>query len=98
MKCVTGWWCLENGESTLVAHGGIAARGQQGTCLPPRFLSTLPLGNTGHRLAQPPCLNGGTAMRRFLVCSGVHGRVESLEWLHKAVRQRRPDGVLFAGG
>jgi Icc-related predicted phosphoesterase len=37
-------------------------------------------------------------MRRFLVCSGVHGRIESLEWLHKAVRQRRPDGVLFAGG
>jgi Metallophosphoesterase, calcineurin superfamily len=37
-------------------------------------------------------------MRRFLVCSGVHGRIESLEWLHEAVRQRRPDGVLFAGG
>ena len=37
-------------------------------------------------------------MRRFLVCSGVHGRIESLEWLHKAVRQHRPDGVLFAGG
>ena len=37
-------------------------------------------------------------MRRFLVCSGVNGRIESLEWLHKAVRQRRPDGVLFAGG
>jgi hypothetical protein len=37
-------------------------------------------------------------MRRFIVCSGVHGRIESLEWLHEAVRQRRPDGVLFAGG
>jgi hypothetical protein len=37
-------------------------------------------------------------MRRFLVCSGVHGRIESLEWLHRAVRRRRPDGVLFAGG
>jgi hypothetical protein len=37
-------------------------------------------------------------MRRFLICSGVHGRIESLEWLHKAVRQRCPDGVLFAGG
>jgi Metallophosphoesterase, calcineurin superfamily len=37
-------------------------------------------------------------MRRFLVCSGVDGRIESLEWLRKAVRQHRPDGVLFAGG
>lgn len=37
-------------------------------------------------------------MRRFLVCSGVHGRVESLEWLHEVVWRRRPDGVLFAGG
>jgi hypothetical protein len=37
-------------------------------------------------------------MRRFLVCSGVHGRIESLKWLRKAVRLHRPDGVLFAGG
>ncbi len=37
-------------------------------------------------------------MRRFLVCGGVHGRLESLEWLNEAVRQRRPEGILFAGG
>lgn len=37
-------------------------------------------------------------MRCFLICSGVHGRIESLEWLHQIVRQLRPDGVLFAGG
>ena len=37
-------------------------------------------------------------MRRFLVCSGVHGQSESLAWLKGAVAQRRPDGILFAGG
>jgi hypothetical protein len=37
-------------------------------------------------------------MQRFLVCSGVHGQIESLGWLKRAVTQRRPDGILFAGG
>jgi Icc-related predicted phosphoesterase len=36
-------------------------------------------------------------MRRFLICGGVHGRIENLEWLLKAARERRPDGILFAG-
>jgi hypothetical protein len=37
-------------------------------------------------------------MRHFLVCSGVYGRIESLGWLETVVAQRRPDGILFAGG
>ncbi len=37
-------------------------------------------------------------MRRFLVCSGVHSRPKSLEWLRQAVAKRRPEGLLFAGG
>jgi hypothetical protein len=37
-------------------------------------------------------------MRRFLVCSGVHGQIECLDWLERAVAQRLPDGILFAGG
>jgi Icc-related predicted phosphoesterase len=37
-------------------------------------------------------------MRRFLVCTGVHGRPKSLEWLRQAVEHRRPEGILFAGG
>jgi Icc-related predicted phosphoesterase len=37
-------------------------------------------------------------MRRFLVCSGVHGQIECLDCLERAVAQRRPDGILFAGG
>lgn len=37
-------------------------------------------------------------MRRFLVCSGVHSKPKSLDWLRQAVEQRRPDGIFFAGG
>lgn len=37
-------------------------------------------------------------MRRFLICSGVHSRPKSLEWLQRAVETRHPDGILFAGG
>lgn len=37
-------------------------------------------------------------MRRFILCSGVHSRPESLEWLRQAVDVRQPDGILFAGG
>jgi hypothetical protein len=37
-------------------------------------------------------------MRRYLVCGGIHGQSEALERLETLVRQRRPDGVLFAGG
>jgi Icc-related predicted phosphoesterase len=37
-------------------------------------------------------------MRRFWICSGVDGRVESLERLRRAVEMRRPDAILFAGG
>src|SRR3954454_4353313 len=78
-------------------EGGTAGE-QPDTCPPSRLSSALPLRNTGYRTTRPPDLNGATAMRRFLVCGGVHGQIESLEWLRKAVRQHRPDGVLFAGG
>jgi Icc-related predicted phosphoesterase len=37
-------------------------------------------------------------MRRLLVCSGVRGSLRSLVGLQKAVKLRRPDGILFAGG
>lgn len=37
-------------------------------------------------------------MRRFLVCSGVHGRPKSLQWLRQMTEARQPDGILFAGG
>jgi hypothetical protein len=37
-------------------------------------------------------------IRRLLLCSGVHGSRDSLTWLRRAVRQRRPDALLFAGG
>ncbi|HLN29026.1 MAG TPA: hypothetical protein VK395_14860 [Gemmataceae bacterium] len=37
-------------------------------------------------------------MRRYLLCSGVHGQTRSLDWLKQAVDQRRPDGILFVGG
>jgi len=37
-------------------------------------------------------------MRRFLVCSGVHGKSSSLEFLREAVKDRKPDAILFAGG
>jgi hypothetical protein len=37
-------------------------------------------------------------MKTFLVCSGVRGRERALDWLRQIVAERRPDGVLFAGG
>jgi len=37
-------------------------------------------------------------MRRFLLCSGVHGQSRSLDLLKQAVDQRWPDGILFVGG
>jgi hypothetical protein len=37
-------------------------------------------------------------MRRFLVCSGIYGQTEALTRLETLVRERRPDGLLFAGG
>jgi Icc-related predicted phosphoesterase len=37
-------------------------------------------------------------MRRFLICSGVHSRLNSLEWLRRAAEARHPEGILFAGG
>ncbi len=37
-------------------------------------------------------------MKTFLVCSGIRGREKSLHWLSEAVAERRPDGLLFAGG
>jgi hypothetical protein len=37
-------------------------------------------------------------MRRFLICSGIHGHAEALDRLETLVRERRPDGLLFAGG
>jgi hypothetical protein len=37
-------------------------------------------------------------MRRFLIISGLNGHAEALSRLEVVVRNRRPDGVLFAGG
>jgi hypothetical protein len=37
-------------------------------------------------------------MRRFLVCSGVYGQAEALDRLDALLHQRRPEGLLFAGG
>jgi hypothetical protein len=37
-------------------------------------------------------------MRRFLLCGGVNGNPEALEWLRQTVDSRHPDGVLFVGG
>src|SRR4051794_34470789 len=37
-------------------------------------------------------------VRRFLIAGRVDGRHESLAKLRTLVRERRPDGVLFAGG
>ncbi len=37
-------------------------------------------------------------MRRFLVISGINGDPEALLRLQTVVRDKRPDGLLFAGG
>jgi hypothetical protein len=37
-------------------------------------------------------------MRRCLLCSGVHGRQQSLDWLKQIVNERRPEGIFFVGG
>jgi hypothetical protein len=37
-------------------------------------------------------------MKRFLMCGGVWGSETALDWLRELVAQRRPDGLLFAGG
>jgi Icc-related predicted phosphoesterase len=37
-------------------------------------------------------------MQRFLIISGINGRDEALLQLQTIVRDRRPDGLLFAGG
>jgi len=36
--------------------------------------------------------------RHLLLCGGLDGRPEALDWLRRAVAERRPDGVLFVGG
>jgi len=36
--------------------------------------------------------------RRFWVCSGVYGSLDSLGWLRQAVARKPPDAILFAGG
>jgi len=33
-----------------------------------------------------------------LLCSGVNGNKSSIAWLHRVATDRRPDGILFAGG
>ena len=37
-------------------------------------------------------------MKRLLLCSGVYGQSASIDRLRRFVEQRRPEGVLFAGG
>lgn len=37
-------------------------------------------------------------MNTFLLCAGVHGDERGLECLQRIVENRRPDGILFAGG
>ena len=37
-------------------------------------------------------------MQRFLIISGINDRAEALVQLQTVVRDRRPDGLLFAGG
>jgi Icc-related predicted phosphoesterase len=37
-------------------------------------------------------------MKRFLLCGGVYGSETALDWLSRLIRERQPDGVLFAGG
>jgi hypothetical protein len=37
-------------------------------------------------------------MRRFLLIGGLDGQVKALAKLHALVQERRPDGVLCAGG
>jgi len=37
-------------------------------------------------------------LRRFFLCSGVHGSRDSLDWLTGAVVRQSPDALLFAGG
>ena len=37
-------------------------------------------------------------MKTFLICGGIHGERRSLERLEQAVKDLRPDGILFAGG
>jgi Icc-related predicted phosphoesterase len=37
-------------------------------------------------------------IRKLLLCSGIYGNREALNWLTAAAEKRRPDAVLFAGG
>ncbi|MGH7173282.1 MAG: hypothetical protein ACRELF_17550 [Gemmataceae bacterium] len=37
-------------------------------------------------------------MKRFLVCSGLHGSDPALRELRRLATERRPDGLFFAGG
>ncbi len=37
-------------------------------------------------------------LRRFLICAGAEGKDDSLRWLEALASERRPDGILFAGG
>jgi hypothetical protein len=37
-------------------------------------------------------------LRHLLLCGGLDGRPEALDWLRHAVAERRPDAVLFVGG
>jgi hypothetical protein len=37
-------------------------------------------------------------MRRFLIAGHLDGQLQTLPKLHTLVQERRPDGVLFAGG
>jgi Icc-related predicted phosphoesterase len=37
-------------------------------------------------------------MKRFFVCAGLHGNDRVLDGLWQVLRERRPDGILFAGG
>jgi hypothetical protein len=37
-------------------------------------------------------------MRRFLICSGIHGDPNGIARLERVAAARHPDGILFAGG
>jgi Icc-related predicted phosphoesterase len=52
----------------------------------------------GHSSDRSLAEEGEVFMRRFLMCCGVHSKSSSLEFLREAVKDRKPDGVLFAGG
>jgi hypothetical protein len=45
-----------------------------------------------------PKKGGQTMLRCFLICAGAEGKDDSLRWLEALARERRPDGILFAGG